>query len=171
MKFVPQQERKIWQVGIQGVLAHSGPEDFALREEIVKRSLEIVGKMQQAGERIMAGTDTPAPNVFPGSSLHEDLVYLVQAGLTPMQALQAATKNPAEFLNQLDTHGTIAPGKFADLVLLDANPLTDIHNTQAIRAVVLRGHLLDRPALDALLTSVEHFAATHWGSHALTTPR
>lgn len=76
-----------------------------------------------------------------------------------MQALQAATRNPAEFLGKLQSEGTIEAGKSADLVLLDANPLDDIHNTQKIRAVILRGRLLDRPALDALLMSVERFAA------------
>ncbi|HYL63896.1 MAG TPA: amidohydrolase family protein [Candidatus Methylomirabilis sp.] len=161
IKFVPQSERKIWQQGVSGQLEHSPDSDFMLRGEIVKRSLEIVGKMQTAGVRIMAGTDTAAPNVFPGSSLHEDLAYLVEARLTPMQALQAATKNPAEFLGMSHTQGTIEAGKSADLVLLDANPLDDIHNTQKIRAVILRGQLLDRSALDALLSSVEGFAATH----------
>ena len=161
MEYVPQNERKIWQQGVSGRLEHRAEPDFALREEIVKRSLAVVGAMQSAGVRIMAGTDTPAPNVFPGSSLHEDLAYLVAAGLTPMQALQTATKNPAEFLGELQSQGTIEPGKFADVVLLDANPLDDIHNTQQIRAVILRGRLLDRPALDALLLSVEKFAAAH----------
>ena len=75
-----------------------------------------------------------------------------------MQALQSATKNPAEFLGNLQTQGTIEPGKVADLLLLDADPLADIHNTQKIRAVLLRGQLLDRPALDVLLSSVEEFA-------------
>jgi len=159
MRYVPQNVRKIWQQGIRSQLENYSESDFLLREEIVKRSLEIVGKMQSAGVRIMAGTDLAAPNVFPGSSLHEDLAFLVQAGLTPLQALQAATKNPAEFLGKLQSQGTIEPGKLADLVLLDADPLDDIHNTQKIRAVILRGRLIDRRALDALLSSAEKFAA------------
>jgi imidazolonepropionase-like amidohydrolase len=109
----------------------------------------------------MAGTDTTAPFVFPGSSLHEELALLVQAGLTPMQALQAATKLPAQFLGKLQTQGTVEVGKFADLVLLDANPLEDIHNTQNIRAVILRGELLDRVLLDERLTAEENFAKAH----------
>jgi imidazolonepropionase-like amidohydrolase len=158
MKFVPQNERKIWQQGVSSRLEHRSAPDFALRAEIVSRYLDLVGKMQSARVRFLAGTDTPAPNVFPGSSLHEDLAYLVQAGMTPLQALQAATKNSADFLGKLPSQGTVEQGKLADLVLLDANPLDDIHNTQKIRAVILRGQLLDRPALDALLHSVEHFA-------------
>ena len=161
MKYVPQSEKKIWQQGTTSQLNGYTDADFAIREEIIRRSLVVVVQMQTAGVRIMAGTDTPAPNVFPGSALHEDLAYLVQAGLTPMQALQAATKNPAEFLSQLDTHGTVEPNKIADLVLLDANPLADIHNTQKIFAVILRGHVLGRPTLDALLHSVEQNAEAH----------
>ena len=161
MRYVPQNVKRIWFQGVQAQLENYSEADLALREEIVKRSLEIVGKMQANGVRIMAGTDIAAPNVFPGSSLHEDLAYLVEAGLTPTQALQAATKNSAEFLGKLRTQGTIEQGKFADLLLLGANPLDDIHNTQKIRALVLRGKLWDRTALDGLLVSVEKFAGAN----------
>jgi imidazolonepropionase-like amidohydrolase len=78
-----------------------------------------------------------------------------------MQALQAATKLPAEFLGTLQTQGTVEGGKFADLVLLDASPLEDIHNTQKIRAVILRGKLLDRNLLDEQLAKEENFAKAH----------
>lgn len=159
MAYVSQNERALWREGVKNRLEFKSEPDFALREEVVKRSLEVVSRMHSVGVRIMAGTDLAAPNVFPGSSLHEDLAFLVQAGLTPMQALQSATKNPAEFLGKLPTQGTIEPGKTADLVLLDASPLEDIHNTEKIRAVFLRGKLLDRSALDALLNRVAQFAA------------
>jgi imidazolonepropionase-like amidohydrolase len=78
-----------------------------------------------------------------------------------MQALQAATKNPADFLRKPGRKGTVEPGQAANLLLLDANPLDDIHNTQRIRAVILHGKLLDRPTLDKVLSSVEKFATTH----------
>jgi imidazolonepropionase-like amidohydrolase len=107
----------------------------------------------------MAGTDSTAPNLVPGFALHDSIADLVQAGLTPMQALQAATSKPAEFLNRSNEQGTIAPGKRADLVLLDANPLDDIHNTERIHAVILKGKFLDRAALDALLNKAAQFAA------------
>jgi len=83
----------------------------------------------------------------------------VQAGLSPLQALQAATRNPAEFLGTGKNSGTIGVGKHADLLLLDANPLEEIHNTQKIRAVILRGQYLPRAALDQMLASARDFAA------------
>jgi imidazolonepropionase-like amidohydrolase len=160
-KYIPLQVLANWQKGAKDRDKGATPQEFSLRTSLMQASLRIVGKMNTASVPIMAGTDTTAPYVFPGSSLHEELALLVQAGLTPMQALQAATKLPAEFLGKLQTQGTIEQRKFADLVLLDANPLDDIHNTQKIRAVILRGKLLDRTALDELLTKEENFAKAH----------
>ena len=107
--------------------------------------------MKRAGVKFMAGTDAPNPFVNPGSSLHDELELLVQAGFTPLEALQCATRNPAEYLGRLDTLGTIVEGKIADLVLLDANPLDDIGNTRKIWAVVVNGKILLRPQLDEML--------------------
>lgn len=160
-KYIPLQVLANWEKGTKVRDKGATPEEFALRARLMQASLRIVGKMNAAGVSIMAGTDTTAPFVFPGSSLHEELELLVRAGLTPMQALQAATKLPAEFLGRLQTQGTIELGKSADLLLLDANPLDDIQNTQKIRAVILRGKLLDRNSLDELLTKEENFAKTH----------
>jgi hypothetical protein len=159
LKYVPSKLRAIWEQGRKAQFEHRDATDFALRAEIVRRSLEVVGRMNAAGVAIMAGTDAAAPNVFPGFSLHEDLFFLVRAGLTPMQAMQAATLKPAEFLGRSEEQGSIGVGKRADLVLLDANPLEDIRNTQKIRAVVLNGKLLERGDLDGLLARAERFAA------------
>jgi imidazolonepropionase-like amidohydrolase len=161
LKFIPGNLQAIWKEGRKAQLEGYTEEDFALREVIVQQSLEIVGKMNAAAVPIMAGSDTTAPNVFPGFSLHEDLEYLVRAGLTPLQALQAATSKPADFLGRSGVQGTIQAGKRADLILLDADPLADIGNTQKIRIVVLNGRFLDRTELDRLLAQEEHFAATH----------
>jgi imidazolonepropionase-like amidohydrolase len=160
-KYVPRNFMENWQKGYRQELQGVTPREFALRRAIIEKSMLLVAKMQMAGVRIMAGTDSAAPGLFPGFSLHEELALLVQAGLTPMQALQAATKSPAEFLGKSSTEGTVEKGRLANLVLLDANPLEDIANTQKIRAVIVLGKLLDRTALDALLTSAENFAATH----------
>jgi len=115
----------------------------------------LVGRFQKAGVGILAGTDDINPYVVPGFSLHDELVLLVESGLTPMQALQAATLNPAKFFNQLDSLGTVEKGKFADLVLLNANPLEDIRNTTKISAVVVKGRFLDRQELDRTLAEIE----------------
>ena len=160
-KYIPLQVLANWQKAAKVRDKGVTPQEFALRSSLMQASLHIVGEMNTAGVPIMAGTDTTAPFIFPGSSLHEELALLVQAGLSPMQALQAATKHPAEFLGKLPTQGTIEQGKFADLLLLDANPLDDIHNTRRIRAVILRGKLLERSFLDQVLTKEENFAKAH----------
>jgi imidazolonepropionase-like amidohydrolase len=129
------------------------------RAQLYAKSAGLVAEMQNAGVKILAGTDSPAPYVFPGFSLHDELARLVEAGLTPAQALEAATRGPAEFLGTAKDSGTVAAGKFADLVLLDGNPLEDIRNTVRIRAVVVRGKLLDRASLDGLLGQEREFAS------------
>jgi imidazolonepropionase-like amidohydrolase len=96
--------------------------------------------MQHAGVGLLAGTDLPA-NASNGT-IHDELAYLVEAGLTPMQALVSATANPAKFFGKLSTLGTVEPGKFADLVLLDSNPLDDIHNTRRIASVIVKGRIV-----------------------------
>ena len=104
---------------------------------------------------LLAATDVGVPFQVPGISLHVELERLVEAGLSPHEALQTATLNPARVLKMADSLGTIEPRKLADLVLLDANPLEDIRNTQKIRAVVADGRLYRRADLDRLLATVE----------------
>jgi hypothetical protein len=139
----------------------SSTSDFELREKLLAQSMHVVAQMESSGVPILAGTDSAAPYVIPGFALHEELALLVKAGLSPMQALEAATKNPADFLGKSETQGTIEAGKNADLLLLDSDPLEDIRNTQRIRAVILGGRLLDRFTLDKFLSSVQTFAASH----------
>jgi hypothetical protein len=118
-------------------------------------SLDRTRQLQAAGVKLLAGTDTPQPFLFPGFSLHDELGLLVRAGLTPLEALQTATINPAEFFGMQGALGTVDKGKVADLVLLDANPLENIANTRRITAVIANGRLFDRAALKALLQHVE----------------
>lgn len=117
---------------------------------------KLVNMMNEQGVPLLAGTDINLPFLIPGYSLHQELGLLVGAGLTPAQALQSATVNAARCLGLEKEVGTIAKGKWADLVLLDANPLTDITNAKKIAAVVANGKLYDRKALDALLKSVRN---------------
>jgi imidazolonepropionase-like amidohydrolase len=105
-----------------------------------------------AGVQLLTGTDFGAAMIFPGFALHEELALLVsEAKVPPMQVLTAATRNAARFLGAGDSLGTIEADRAADLVLLDADPLADIRNTQRIAAVIVRGRLFDRAALDSLL--------------------
>ena len=119
-----------------------------------ERFLEITRILHREGVRFLVGTDLAAATPYPGSSVHEELAWLVKAGLTPMEALVAGTRNGAEAVGRLGELGTIEKGKFADLALLDANPLADITNTQKIAAVVANGRLFRREALDKLLAQV-----------------
>jgi imidazolonepropionase-like amidohydrolase len=129
----------------------ANPETVEAQKLMYQYHLRLVAAMQRAGVKMLVGTD----GSFFGSAVHDELVEMVKAGLTPMQALQTATKNAADYLGKLDSLGTVEKGKTADLVLLDANPLESISNTEKISAVVLNGNLLDRKMLDRLLAQVE----------------
>lgn len=113
---------------------------------------KLAGEMHRAGVPMLAGSDSLDPYNFPGPSLHRELALLVEAGFTPLQAIQAATKAPAEFFGQLAQRGTVEKGKAADLLLLDANPLDNIANTRRIAAVILGGKYYSRADLDGLLS-------------------
>lgn len=117
--------------------------DSVGRAMFAKR-LAQVGTMRRAGVRILAGTDAPLRNSPPGFGLHEELMLLVRGGLPPLEALRSATIEPARFLGMADSLGTIAPGKLADLVLLEANPLVDVRNTRRIALVVANGRVIGR---------------------------
>ena len=131
-------------------------DDMRYGKRLLEKQAEVVFAMQRAGVKIRAGTDLPPD----GLTLHKELGLLVEAGLSPLEALQAATRNPAEFLGRLGSLGTVERGKIADLLLLDANPLEDIQNTRKIHAVIVGGKLVATSTSPAnfrsLLSSVRH---------------
>jgi imidazolonepropionase-like amidohydrolase len=90
-----------------------------------------------------------------GFGLHHELVLLVDVGLKPIEALQAATINEARALRKGNDMGSLEAGKFADMVILNSDPVSDVNNTTKIDAVILRGHILDRTTLDATLAGIE----------------
>lgn len=135
------------------------PEDAASLRASYQKDLALVGAMNQAHVPLLAGTDEFNPYTYPGFSLHDELGLLVKAGLTNAEALRTATLNPARFFGQESKRGTVSEGKVADLVVLDADPLVDIANTTKIDAVVLRGKLYDRAALDKLLEEAKAAAS------------
>ncbi len=114
--------------------------------------------VKQAGLPMVAGTDTYGKDIPAGFSLHTEIATFVAEGLTPLEALQSATLTPAKVFGVSDSLGSVAPGKLADLVLLDGDPLTDILNTTAIRGVVANGRYFDRAALDGLLVEARKAA-------------
>jgi imidazolonepropionase-like amidohydrolase len=156
-KYVPAYWKDVtWKRFTDQVMHEFNTDDLATRKRFVEKELEVVNAMHRAGIPFLAGTDTPpGVYIFPGFSLHEELQRFVAAGFTPMEALQTATLNPAKFLGMQDRLGTIEEGKLADMVLLDANPLEDIRNTQKIAAVIVNGRYLSRADLDKMLAGVE----------------
>jgi imidazolonepropionase-like amidohydrolase len=156
-KYVPAYWKDVtWKRFTAEIMHDFNTDDLATRRRFVEKELEVVNAMHRAGIPFLAGTDTPpGVYIFPGFSLHEELQRFVAAGFTPMEALQTATLNPAKFLGMEDRLGTIAKGKLADLVLLDANPLDDIRNTQKIAAVIANGRYFSRADLNKMLAGVE----------------
>jgi Amidohydrolase family len=139
-------------------MKESSASDFAVIRGTFTAEERLTGKLFRAGVPMLAGTDVGNPFCFPGFSLHDELALLVESGFTPMAALQSTTRNPAIFMNATDRYGSISKGKVADLVLLDADPLQDIHNTTKISEVFLDGREYDRAALDQILASAERSA-------------
>jgi imidazolonepropionase-like amidohydrolase len=119
------------------------PDADVVGRALFEKRVATVGALHRAGVHVMTGTDAPLRNSPPGFGLHEELRHFVRGGLSPIEALRAATIEPARFLGMLDSLGTVERGKIADLVLLDANPVADIANTRRIAGVVANGHYFD----------------------------
>ena len=156
-KYVPAYWRDVtWRRFTDEMMPDLLKDPLALRQQYFAHNLQIVGAMHRAGVPFLAGTDSaPGVYIMPGFSLHDELANFVEAGFTPMESLQTATSNPAKFLGMQASLGSVEAGKTADLVLLTANPLEDIRNTRKISAVLARGRLLDRAALDRILMQVQ----------------
>ncbi len=140
--------REMWAEN-QGLFAT--PEVVRAMRAVADVAAVVTKDMAKAGVGILAGCDT----MIAGFCVHDELAAMVRGGMTPLAALQTATLNPARYFSLQQTLGSVAPGQRADLVLLDANPLTDISNVRRIRAVVMAGRLLDRKELDNVLARVK----------------
>ena len=146
LKYIPPSLKQMWDAQTAGGLGNP-----AIKKQVFQWRMEEMKGLSQAGVPLLAGTDLGHPYVFPGE-VTKELELLVQAGLTPAEALRTATINPARYLGREHELGTVERGKFADLDLLDGDPLRDIHNVTQVRAVVLNGKYLDRVHLDELLS-------------------
>jgi len=136
------------------VVAGMSELEYRILQRLYEKNLKIVSDMKKKNISFLAGTDLINPFIYPGFSLHQELQLFVERGFTALEALQTATTNPAVFLGLEDSLGSISEGKYADLIMLDANPLKDIHNTQRIEAVIVQGKYYNRKQLDKLLESV-----------------
>jgi imidazolonepropionase-like amidohydrolase len=121
------------------VLWSNKPEALKPRLEVHRKQVEQVAMMHRARVQILAGTDFTDWGQVPGIDLHNELALFVEAGFTPLEALQTATVNPAKWLGRAEMFGTIQPGRAADMVILNMNPIEDISHTRKIDAMVLRG--------------------------------
>src|SRR5208283_905383 len=158
LRYMPHSIRESWNPENDFRLKQRTADDWLEAKRTYDLYVRIVGDMRRSSVPLLAGTDTLNPFCFPGFSLHDELALLVTAGFSPMEALQAATRNAASYLGTLDSYGTVEKGKTADLVVLNANPLDDIRNTQKIAGVMIGGRLFPKPALDKMLADVEALA-------------
>jgi len=153
--------RIVWHMDAKRMRKHLGSDGGqALFDQFYRNGLALTGQAHKAGVQVLAGTDAPDAYIFPGFSLHDELQELVKAGLTPAQALRAATFDPARFVGQEAHYGTVEAGKVADLVLLTANPLTDIANTRRIDSVMFNGYLYEEPQLEQARRFVKNKASS-----------
>ena len=160
IEFVPPALARRWLADAEEDAAEDPAEELAFDEEMFRRGMRLVGAMHAAGVGILAGTDaSDEPFVYAGSSLHDELELLVEGGLSPVDALAAATVRPAEFLGISDSLGTVEPGRGADLVILDANPLLDIRNIRRVHAVVRGGRYIGPEERQRLLATARREAA------------
>jgi imidazolonepropionase-like amidohydrolase len=155
-KYVTASLRAFWKTLPQSLT--DTPETRRALADAFDRFLAITRIFHREGVRMLTGTDLAVPFSYAGSTLHEELAWLVKAGLTPMEAIVAATRHGAEAVGRGADLGTIAEGKRADLVLLDANPLDDIRNVGKIAAVIAAGRPFDRRALDDVLADMGKLA-------------
>ena len=140
-EFLPSKVRKSWQEDSISLSKQPVLKNNKIFEDW---SMKIVGMFNKHGVKIMAGTDTPIGFLTPGYSLHKELELLVEAGLTPLEALRSATVTPAEFFEMENEMGSIDQGKYADLIILNSNPMEDIKNTQDIYMVISKGKIQER---------------------------
>jgi imidazolonepropionase-like amidohydrolase len=151
MEFVTVDEKKWWKPENGMLTKYRTPEYIAMRKRQYAKTMEQILRARGMGVRFLAGTDITIPYTYPGFSLHDELKLFVEAGMTPLQALETATTNPALLLGLSKTWGRVREGYVANLVLLNADPLANIENTQKIDAVIVNGQLLNRVRLDKLL--------------------
>ena len=158
MRYLPPQTAEFWSQSNERITRRMSPEDFDSVAEGERVRKRLVKLLHEGGGRLLLGTDTPNPFVLPGLSVHEELQNLVDAGLTPYQALKAGTRDAAEFIGALNEAGTISVGKRADLILVEDNPLENVASATRRVGVMVRGRWY---AADDLQKQLDALAASY----------
>lgn len=153
MRYVPRETQSKWAAVKRSMLEETGSTVESMAKTMSVRR-KLIRALHQTGAGILLGSDAPQIYNVPGFATHRELEALVGAGLTPYQALETGTRNVAEFLGTLPTSGTIEVGKQADLILLDANPLSDIRNTAKQSGVMVRGRWLPKAEIETRLAAI-----------------
>lgn len=158
MQYTMPMFKNMWNPANDFRFRNSPPEFFENEKKEFELNKRIIKLLHKGGVKLLAGTDTPNPYCWPGFSVHDELQLMVESGLTPAQALQTATLNPAIFFNILKDYGSVSKDKIASLVLLKDNPLTNISNTKNIEAVILRGKFISSNELSDILSKIRKMA-------------
>lgn len=150
MVYMPAATVSQWQQAKRDLLDDANY-DAATAARAVRLRQRIINELHEAGAGLLLGSDSPQIFNVPGFAIHRELEFLVQAGLTPFEALETGTVNAAIFFGNESNSGSIAPGNAADLVLLDANPLQDISNSRRVHGVMVNGRWLSQADIGDLL--------------------
>jgi hypothetical protein len=153
LNYMSEETLTYWKETTEYDIKHNTELDWQNKRKRWQIEQEIMKILIAEKVHIMVGTDADNPYAFPGFSLHDELALYVECGMTPIEALRTATIIPAKFLKMSDSLGTIKTGKLADLVLLEANPLEDIKNTNKVNIVISNGKLYDKSYIDSILRS------------------
>lgn len=157
LSYLPKYLQKYWTPKVNDHLTNRDNLDFIkTKKKLYNLYLKMVKRMHEKGVLLLAGTDTGAnPLCFPGVGVHNELKAFLEAGLTPMEALQTATINPAIFFEIYSDYGSVEIGKVADLVILDKNPIENIDNIRSINAVVQNGVLIDSDEIQKIKEEIK----------------
>jgi len=161
LRYIPDPLRRLWLSDADGMARRAGEGGQQSYMDFYRFGIRQTGIAHRAGVKVLAGSDAPDSFAFPGSAIHDELDHLVEAGLSPLEALRSATFEPARFLDLEGQAGVIRPGARADIVLLRKNPLQNIGAVRDIETVILAGAVYDREDLETLLAGVES-AAGSW---------
>ena len=158
MDYLPLELTDGWKIKNDFRVKNRSGKDWEDAKAIYKKGNDFVTLLHKNNVPMLAGTDFPNPYCFPGFSLHDELQLMNQAGLTPLEVLQTATISPAKYLNKTDSLGTIAPNKYADILLLAENPLTDISNTKKIEGLLVNGKFYNKQDMESLKQRAKDFS-------------